>query len=54
MSVSINYNFLEIHKIADLWTLMGEKIYMYTLLLGDKYKEMTGMPGNGENDRLGF
>ncbi|ADP31001.1 hypothetical protein DJ95_4176 [Bacillus atrophaeus subsp. globigii] len=22
---------------------MGEKIYMYTLLLGDKYKEMSGI-----------
>ncbi|MBL6010708.1 hypothetical protein JNA71_20450 [Bacillus halotolerans] len=22
--------------------------------LGDKYEEMGGMPGNGENDRLGL
>ncbi|UQZ49010.1 DUF4467 domain-containing protein [Bacillus sp. PK3-037] len=28
--------------------------YKYYEKLGDKYEKMTGMPGNGENDRLGL
>lgn len=29
-------------------------IFKYYEKLGDEYKEMSDMPGNGENDRLGL